>query len=151
MATTKTTDQWYTPAELEVSCQGWTPGAIVVIVPRFILRPDAAGRRELSERAPNGLQNNERFPSLIAQAEKWFTLFQGVTLTEGPTTADDEKPTTQMMYAGETSCYIDTKILRTVEHYCGAGYWTESLGAVFLVYRNASGHAIGLAAKLSDE
>ncbi len=145
--------KWYTPAEIEESCQGWTPGAILVIEPRYILRPDAAGRRKLERRAPNGIQNNERFPRLIVQAEEWLSLREGARLTEGPTTTpdDDGRPQTEMKYSdGSHCCDMGTKILRTVEHYCGAGYWTEAPTKMFIVYRTPTGTPAGLAARMID-
>ena len=149
----KKDSHWYTPAELEKSCIGWTPGAIVAVEPRFILRPNAAGRRKLEKRAPNGLQNHDRFPRLLAQAEEWFCMSEGARLTEVPTTTpdDDGRPQTEMKYSdGSHCCDMGTKIVRTVEHYCGAGYWTESPTDMFIVYRTPSGTPSGLAARMID-
>lgn len=143
--------KWYTPAEIESSCQGWTPGAILVIEPRYILRPDSRGRRKLEKRAPNGIQNTERFPRLIGQAEDWLSLREGARLTEGPTTDDDGRPQTEMRYTdGNHCCDMGAKILRTVEHYCGAGYWTEAPADMFIVYRTPAGTPAGLAARMID-
>lgn len=146
-------DRWLTPAQVQDDCQGWTPGAVLVVAPRYCIRPDAAGRQKLSKRAPDGLQNHERFPRIIATAERWLSMIPGHGLTEGETAIDDSKfASTSMIDAcGRKHCDIATQILRTAEHYCGPGHWCAGPPKeLFVCYRNAEGQTLAIVAQLTD-
>ena len=147
-------DRWMTPAQVAEDCYGWTHGAQLVIAGAYIMRPDAAGREKLSKRAPDGLQHHERFVNLISMAESWMGMIPGSTLTVGDTTTHgtDLISTAFLDQYGSRICRVNTQILRTIEHYCGAGYWCAAPPKEsFIFYRHHSGATMALVMPLTDD
>ena len=150
-------DRWMTPAQIAADCYGWTPGATLVISGPYIMQPDAAGRAKLEKRAPNGVQNHDRFARLIPTAERWLSMIAGSTLTAGDTTTDAEG-VTSTAFLGQYGCKVckvcavNARIIRTVEHYCGAGHWCFGPPKeVFIAYRNHSGATMAIVSPLTDD
>ena len=147
-------DRWMTPTQIASDCHGWTPGATLVVAGAYIMQPDAAGRQKLSKRSPDGLQNHDRFTRLIPSAEKWLSMIVGSTLTAGDTTTDDKGVTSTAFLDqyGSRVCSVDTRILQTVEHYCGAGFWCFGPPKEkFVAYRHHNGATMAIVAPLTDD
>jgi hypothetical protein len=146
-------DRWMTPAQVAEDCLGWTPGAVLVIAETYIMQPDAAGRAKLSKRAPDGRQNHERFPRLIATAQRWLGMITGSALTAGDTTTDGHGLTSTAFLDqyGRKVCDVNARIIRTVEHYCGAGYWCFGPPKeMFIAYRHPNGPTMAIVSPLTD-